>query len=188
MAIEDVVEGALMGCRRVAIFVGAGIDEAVPVLDPQWANADAFYHHPQEAYAQYARLVDPPRRPNWVHRLLQRLQRHATTLVVTLNIDGVETRSLANVVALFGDVTLGKCTQWECLYRGPMAGQCPRCGGVLRPAVVWEGESFSLLDLDTIDDFLMEGVDLTLCIGTAPWQWPLNAFITSAKWPTKQAG
>lgn len=179
MGIEDAIERRLMGCQRALVFIGRGIDTAVAQQDPLWANAEAFYHSPEETYARYQQLAEETRAKNKIHYTVEKLARSVETLVVSLNIDGVESRVLScPVVSLMGDISKGKCTEWECMFRGEYTLVCPQCGGVLRPDVVWEGESFSLLALDAIDDFIFDSEELlVVCIGIEPSVWPINGLI-----------
>lgn len=55
---------------------------------------------------------------------------------------------------------------------------CPVCGTLLRPGVVWFGESLPLRVLDGIDTFLEAGaVDLILVIGTSGTVYPANSYV-----------
>ncbi|EDK37080.2 hypothetical protein PGUG_01178 [Meyerozyma guilliermondii ATCC 6260] len=55
---------------------------------------------------------------------------------------------------------------------------CPVCGELLRPGVVWFGESLPLITIDTIDNFLQQGkVDLILVIGTSGTVYPANSYV-----------
>ena len=61
---------------------------------------------------------------------------------------------------------------------------CPRCHqGVLRPAVVWFGESLPLNQMDEVDQFFGTGdaVDLVLVIGTSGKVWPAMGYVERAK-------
>lgn len=60
--------------------------------------------------------------------------------------------------------------------------QCPICkdGSLLRPGVVWFGESLPLQELNEIDDFLekdQEPVHLILVIGTSGTVYPANSYV-----------
>lgn len=56
--------------------------------------------------------------------------------------------------------------------------KCPICGTLMRPGVVWFGESLPLRALDDIDDFLQAGpVDLILVIGTSGTVYPANSYV-----------
>lgn len=59
--------------------------------------------------------------------------------------------------------------------------QCPICkdGSILRPGVVWFGESLPLNSINTIDNFIEqdEKVDLVLVIGTSGTVYPANSYV-----------
>ncbi|KAH3673327.1 hypothetical protein WICMUC_003787 [Wickerhamomyces mucosus] len=60
---------------------------------------------------------------------------------------------------------------------------CPECKeGLLRPGVVWFGESLPLKVMDAADDFLMtHRIDLVLVIGTSGTVWPAMGYIERAQ-------
>ncbi|CAR21159.1 KLTH0A03300p [Lachancea thermotolerans CBS 6340] len=61
---------------------------------------------------------------------------------------------------------------------------CPQCHqGILRPAVVWYGESLPLDQMDEVDQFFNKGgpVDLVLVIGTSGKVWPAMGYVERAK-------
>lgn len=56
--------------------------------------------------------------------------------------------------------------------------KCPVCNTLMRPGVVWFGESLSLRTLDGIDGFLQAGpVDLIMVIGTSGTVYPANSYV-----------
>ncbi|AGO10450.1 AaceriABL004Wp [[Ashbya] aceris (nom. inval.)] len=62
--------------------------------------------------------------------------------------------------------------------------RCPRCRvGLLRPGVVWCGESLSLVQMDRVDAFLSakQKVDLVLVIGTSGRVWPAMGYVERAQ-------
>ncbi|SCU78530.1 LADA_0A06084g1_1 [Lachancea dasiensis] len=61
---------------------------------------------------------------------------------------------------------------------------CPACHqGILRPAVVWFGESLPLTQMDEVDRFFNVGgpVDLVLVIGSSGKVWPAMGYVERAK-------
>jgi NAD-dependent deacetylase sirtuin 5 len=60
---------------------------------------------------------------------------------------------------------------------------CPMCNGLLRPGVVWFGESLPSNVLDAVDGFIEESerIDLILVIGTSASVFPAAAYIEMAK-------
>lgn len=63
--------------------------------------------------------------------------------------------------------------------------QCPVCrdGSLLRPDIVWFGESLPLRMIDQIDNFieLDDNVDLVLVIGTSGTVYPANSYVDRIK-------
>lgn len=62
--------------------------------------------------------------------------------------------------------------------------QCPVCedGSLLRPGVVWFGESLPLQTIDKIDNFIeLDKIDLILVIGTSGTVYPANSYVDRIK-------
>jgi NAD+-dependent protein deacetylase sirtuin 5 len=61
--------------------------------------------------------------------------------------------------------------------------KCPECGGLLRPGVVWFGESLPSHTLDTIDEWIETSpqIDLMLVIGTSSKVWPAAGYVDIAR-------
>ncbi|KAG7662095.1 uncharacterized protein J8A68_004357 [[Candida] subhashii] len=62
--------------------------------------------------------------------------------------------------------------------------RCPVCQGLLRPGVVWFGESLSLNMITKIDSFIESEnhpVDLILVIGTSGTVYPANSYVDRVK-------
>lgn len=62
--------------------------------------------------------------------------------------------------------------------------QCPVCkdGSLLRPGVVWFGESLPLRTINAIDNFIeYDKVDLILVIGTSGTVYPANSYVDRVK-------
>ncbi|KAL6238804.1 hypothetical protein BDW75DRAFT_188298 [Aspergillus navahoensis] len=60
---------------------------------------------------------------------------------------------------------------------------CPECKeGLLRPGVVWFGESLPVHTLDSVDNWMNEGkIDLMLVIGTSSRVWPAAGYAEQAR-------
>src|SRR5436305_178779 len=85
--------------------------------------------------------------PNPAHQALVRMESAVPQLtLLTQNIDGLHQRAGSRaVVELHGNIARTKCfvenllvDNWE--ETGDVPPRCPRCGGLLRPDVVWFGE------------------------------------------------
>lgn len=60
--------------------------------------------------------------------------------------------------------------------------QCPKCGGLLRPGVVWFGEPLPGHTIQAVDDWFDEGpIDLMLVIGTSSKVYPAAGYTDTAR-------
>jgi NAD-dependent deacetylase len=189
----------LREARRVLAFCGAGISaesglqtfrgagglwEGHRVEDV--ATAEAFEWDPQRVWRFYAQRQAALRtvEPNPAHRFLAELETRAGDfLLVTQNVDDLHERAGSrNLVKLHGSLMEVRCT--ECERVTPIgepvslaeveADRLPRCrcGGLLRPNVVWFGEYLNPRDLEEIDAFFRRTPSsgaglLLLVIGTS---------------------
>lgn len=154
----------LAAAQRVTVLTGAGVSQesGVPTFrDAQtglWARfrpedlatPEAFRRQPRlvwEWYAWRRRLVEAAQ-PNPAHVALVRLERRVPAFrLITQNVDGLHQRAGSrNVIELHGNLSRTACfaegtvvTHWA--ETGEVPPRCPQCGGLLRPDVVWFGES-----------------------------------------------
>jgi NAD-dependent deacetylase len=149
--------------RRVTVLTGAGIsaESGVPTFrDAQtglWSNfkpeelatPEAFLRNPKLVWEWYAmrRARVSEVSPNPGHHALAVLERRVPEfLLATQNVDGLHHRAgNQNVIELHGNLTRTKCfdenvvvDEWA--ETGEVPPRCPRCGGLLRPDVVWFNE------------------------------------------------
>jgi len=136
MRIDPRLVQRLRNARRVVALTGAGIsaESGIPTFrDAQsglWARFRPEELATPEAFPRLGTLV-----PDW--------------LLVTQNVDGLHQRAGSRaVVELHGNIHRNKCfdedvvvAEWR--ETGERPPCCPRCGGPLRPDVVWFGESLS---------------------------------------------
>lgn len=131
--------------------------------------------------------------PNAGHRALADLERSGRLeLLVTQNIDGLHLAAgndPAGVVEVHGNIRTARCVR--CDWRGPTtevldrvrAGEpdppCPVCGGIVKTATVFFGESLDQHDLDRALRAATE-CDLLLCIGTTLQVYPVASMVTLA--------
>lgn len=153
----------LAGAHRIAVFTGAGIsaESGVPTFrgeDGLWkkfrpeelANIDAFLRNPDLVWQwyQHRREVISSVRPNPGHLAIAAMdERYASCVVVTQNIDNLHRRAGSRTVhELHGNIERNYCL--SCGYRPTpaeiegltAAPRCAKCGGLVRPDVVWFGE------------------------------------------------
>lgn len=153
----------LRGARRVAALTGAGIsaESGVPTFREAqtglWAQyhpedlatPDAFRRDPKLVWEWYAWRRERVRQaePNPGHRALVALEQHiAEFSLITQNVDGLHRRAGSHqLIELHGNLFRAKCfSEDRPVENGPdgdeIPPRCPRCGGLLRPDVVWFGE------------------------------------------------
>ena len=153
----------LRAARRVAVLTGAGIsaESGVPTFreaqtglwaryNPEdLATPDAFRRDPKLIWEWYAWRQERVRQaePNPGHRALVEMERRfAEFTLITQNVDGLHRRAGShNVLELHGNLFRAKCFSEDRPVESWPDGdevppRCPRCGGLLRPDVVWFGE------------------------------------------------
>lgn len=60
---------------------------------------------------------------------------------------------------------------------------CPQCSSLLRPDIVWFGESLARSSIDRIHDWMDKGpIDLMLVVGTTAVVYPAAGYIHSARY------
>ncbi len=161
----------LAAASRVTILTGAGVsaESGVPTfrdaLTGLWsrfrpeelATPEAFRRNPRLVWDWYSwrRHKVAEVQPNPAHHALAELEsRFSEFQLVTQNVDGLHQRAGSrNVHELHGNIARVKCFDegdvvrvWEETDEGPP--RCSRCGGWLRPDVVWFGESLPAAELE----------------------------------------
>jgi NAD-dependent deacetylase len=185
---------ALRGARRITALTGAGIsaESGVPTFrDAQtglWsrfkpeelATPQAFERNPKLVWEWYAlrRELVTKVQPNPGHIALVELERRIPQFtLVTQNVDGLHQRAGSrNIIELHGNITRTKCFEenvavekWE--ETGEVPPRCPRCGGRLRPDVVWFNEE---LPADAVERAIAasRSCDVFFSIGTSSQVYP----------------
>jgi NAD-dependent deacetylase len=196
----------LNAARHVAIFTGSGIsaDAGIPTyrgIDGLWegepvekvAHPDGFAADPVGVWEWYnaRRATLGAIGPAEGHLALARLDATLTAqggsvTVCTQNIDGLHTLAGSKVVhELHGSMLRARCC--DCDYRceltpepvTPLPPECPACGSMLRPAVVWFTESLPQDVLSAAADAVTR-CDTFLTIGTSAVVFPAAGLIDLA--------
>ncbi|MDQ1333782.1 MAG: NAD-dependent protein deacylase [Thermodesulfobacteriota bacterium] len=154
---------ALKNAERVAVLTGAGVsaESGVPTFrgaDGLWKNYQATELATPEAFAKDPELVwefynwrrglIAQKACNPAHTALTALERLIPDFtLITQNVDGLHLLAGSrHVLEIHGNIWRARCTRCgkETMDRAPDMGRrptCAACGGLLRPAVVWFGES-----------------------------------------------
>jgi len=164
---EQQVEDAarfLSRAARIAVLTGAGIsaESGVPTFrgkDGLWkqyraeslATPEAFERDPALVWEWYdwRRGLIAPVEPNAGHRVLAAWEeRFEDFAVITQNVDGLHAKAGSrSIVELHGNIWKLRCTREgtvEEMRDTPLPRIppiCPNCGALLRPHIVWFGES-----------------------------------------------
>jgi NAD-dependent deacetylase len=179
----------LQHAQHVAVLTGAGIsaESGIPTFrDAQsgtWARFNpedlatraGFQRDPALVWQWYAERRARVREvePNAGHRALAAIERRVPRFtLITQNIDGLHQRAgSASVIELHGSLSRVKCFDEDVVVErwdetGDVPPRCPRCGGMLRPDVVWFGELLPHLALEAAKD-ACQTCDLFFSIGTS---------------------
>jgi NAD-dependent deacetylase len=179
----------LVDARSVVVLTGAGVatESGVPTFresqvgewadyDPsELATAQAFLRNPRRVWDWYEfrRKHIEETVPSAVHYALVDLEQlYDDFALITQNIDGLHWRAGSRaLVELHGNIGRIRCfdcgshdAAWD--EEGDRPPICVRCGGLLRPDVVWLGEGFSAHDLRRCYN-ASERAQVFLSIGTS---------------------
>jgi len=195
----------IKGARRLTILTGAGVSAAsgVPTFrgqDGLWrqyraedlATPDAFARNPRLVWEWYAwrRDLIAACRPNAAHDVIAAWSQRTGCRVITQNVDDLHVRAeTRELVRMHGSIWELSCwrrcvaglTPWRD-DRVPITDlppQCPHCGGVARPAVVWFGESLQAEDLDAAVE--AAACDVFLTVGTSALVYPAAGLVHAAR-------
>ena len=180
---------ALRNAKRVTALTGAGLsaESGVPTFrdaqtglwaqyDPQeLATPQAFRQNPQlvwEWYTWRKELISAAE-PNPGHFALTKLENMVPSFtLITQNVDGLhQAAGSQSLIELHGNIFRTKCFQEDTIVdswneNGSIPPRCSNCGGMLRPDVVWFGESLQREALSAAQDYA-QSCDVFLSIGTS---------------------
>ncbi len=192
----------LANAQSITVLTGAGIsaDSGVPTFrgaDGLWRNyraedlatPEAFERGPRLVWEWYnwRRELIATKKPNPAHHALVELEKHAPQYwLITQNVDGLhrDAGSL-RLSEIHGNIWKVRCTACRQVSDNrqvpiPMLPHCGQCGGLLRPHIVWFGESLAQEDLER-SYAALESCDVLLIIGTSGVVYPAASFAPVAK-------
>lgn len=179
------------------VFTGSGMsaESGIPTFRGRgglWAGVrpEAFARDPAFVWSWYQeRIADHARaKPHAGHKALAKLQRlYGRQTLVTQNVDLLhEKAGSRGVVHLHGRVSHVRCSSCSrreeltrrMLRHAPPA--CPACGALLRPDVVWFGESLPEAAFQEASA-AAAGCDVALVVGTSNLVYPAASLPLVAK-------
>ena len=190
----------ISNAKKIVFVTGAGISQesGIPTFrgkDGLWRNydamklatIDAFYDNPELVWEWYneRRKNIFSAEPNFGHKAIAELEKFVKVVVLTQNIDGLHQRAgSTEVLELHGSIIKIKCT--VCNFKNEILSEfidipplC-KCGNILRPDVVWFGES---LPQDIWQQAMIHAsnCDVMIIVGTSLVVSPANILPIYAK-------
>ncbi|MBI3622219.1 MAG: NAD-dependent deacylase [Nitrospirae bacterium] len=199
----------IAAARAIAVLTGAGMsaDSGVPTFRgatglwrthraEELATPEAFSRDPRLVWEWYdwRRGLIAAARPNAGHDALAVLerfveQRGGRFTLITQNVDGLHTEAGSRrPLELHGNIWMMRCTACHAvstdrrvpLPLAPELPACARCGGLLRPHIVWFGESLDPTIIQSAVD-AATACDLLLVIGTSGVVQPAASLASMAR-------
>jgi len=200
MKMFDTVAQKLKDSKKIVFVTGAGISQesGIPTFrgkDGYWrrydpmklASIDAFYDDPKLVWEWYEdrRKNILSVKPNEGHFAISQMEEFKDVVILTQNIDGLHQRSgSTNVLELHGSIIRIKCTVCDFIDNitenfESLPPKC-KCGGMLRPDVVWFGEP---LPQNIWQSAIKEAsiCDVMIIVGTSLVVSPANTLPVYAK-------
>jgi NAD-dependent deacetylase len=192
----------LASARAITVLTGAGIsaDSGVPTFrgaDGLWRNfraeelatPEAFERDPRLVWEWYSwrRELIATKQPNDAHRAIAALESRVNDFwLITQNVDGLHRAAGSRKLSeIHGNIWMVRCTACGAVTENhqvplPLLPHCGQCGGLLRPHIVWFGESLQEEDLTRCANQL-QACDALLVIGTSGMVYPAAGFASIAK-------
>lgn len=198
----EIVKAKLAAAQAVVVLTGAGIsaDSGVPTFrgtDGLWRNfraedlatPEAFARDPTLVWEWYGwrRELIATKQPNAAHYTVAELERRCPRFwLITQNVDGLHRAAGSRQLSeIHGNIWMVRCTGCRQVMENRdlpirMLPMCPECHGLLRPHIVWFGESLAEEDLRR-SYAALRSCDLCLIIGTSGVVYPAAGFASLAK-------
>jgi NAD-dependent deacetylase len=204
--VYDTLAARLSRDARITVLTGAGVSAAsgVPTFRGSvglWKNfrpealatAEAFGRDPSLVWEWYAwrRFRIAACEPNPAHHVLADWSRRFPNFrLITQNVDGLhEAAGSLDTIRLHGSIWEVSC--WQGCSASParwrddrvtfdsIPPRCPYCGGLIRPGVVWFGET---LESHVVSEAMAATeCDVFMTIGTSAVVYPAAGFIEHAR-------
>lgn len=163
MEFKEEFVSKLKSAESLLFFTGAGISAESGIStfrgkDGLWnklkpeelASFDAFMKNPDMVWEwyQYRREIVEKSQPNLGHFAIAELENYYNVNVVTQNVDNLHARAGSkNIDELHGSIVRNFCIDCNTFYHHQdfqfhnKVPKCEKCGGLIRPDVVWFGET-----------------------------------------------
>lgn len=193
MVPEELID-FLRKAKKVSVLTGAGIsaESGIPTFrgeDGLWnkyraeelATPQAFAKDPVLVWEWYnwRREIIGKAKPNKGHITIAKWENLFPSFwVITQNIDGLHRLAGSrNIVELHGNIWKVRCTREGTIKENrdiplkEIPPKCEDCGAILRPHVVWFGESLAREDIDMAEEISLSS-EIMFVIGTSSVVYP----------------
>ena len=200
MNMFEIIKDQIKDVKKIVFVTGAGISQesGIPTFrgkDGLWRNydamkmatIDAFYENPKLVWEWYNERRNNifAAQPNQGHKAIAELEKYVKVVVLTQNIDGLHQKAgSSEVLELHGSIIKLKCS--VCDFKDKILTEITEipplcnCRNILRPDVVWFGES---LPQDVWKKAIISAseCDLMIIAGTSLIVSPANTLPIYAK-------
>ena len=186
--LEKIIRN-LKNSKKIVVLTGSGIsaESGIPTFrgkDGLWkrfraeelATPHAFSRDPKLVWEWYnwRREIIASKEPNPAHKVLASWEEKFPEFhLITQNIDGLHQKAGSKkVIELHGNIWEVRCTKKGTIFENrevplkQIPPKCPSCGALLRPNVVWFGESLDQATLNRAVE-LSTNCDIMFVIGTS---------------------
>lgn len=197
-----ILKERLAAARSITVLTGAGIsaDSGVPTFrgaEGLWRNyraedlatPEAFERNPRLVWEWYnwRRELIAAKQPNPAHHAIVELERRCAQFwLITQNVDGLHRAAGSQRLSeIHGNIWMVRCTACGKVAENrdvpiQILPMCGDCRNLLRPHIVWFGESLAEADLQR-SYAALQSSDLCLIIGTSGVVYPAAGFASIAK-------
>ncbi len=191
----------LKTAKKIVFFTGAGISAESGIStfrgkDGIWntmkpeelANFNAFMRNPNLVWSwyQYRRKIVNESMPNAGHIAIAKLEKYYDVTVVTQNVDNLHKRGgSSKIYELHGSIMRNYCIACAKDFSSPdfdieEVPKCDKCGGLIRPGVVWFGENLPEEEFSN-GQTAAEWSDICFVVGTSAVVYPAAYIPQSAR-------
>ena len=192
----------LREAQSIAVLTGAGIsaESGIPTFrgpgglwrnfrPEELATPEAFERDPQLVWEWYLwrRRLIAEAKPNAGHLALVELERRTPSFtLITQNVDGLhDVAGSQRILKIHGDIWHSRCSACSYQRRDRSTVEvplpCPECGAMLRPGVVWFGESLPRIVWDEAERAVSQA-DVLLVAGTSATVYPAAGLLHLARY------
>jgi len=198
------VGSLIKSVKKIAVLSGAGISVNAGIPDFRGKQGiytlkkfsvdifdiDYFFEDPKPFY-DFARAIYPileKAQPTFTHRFFTDLEQSHSVCTITQNIDLLhEKANSTNIIHLHGNIKDSYCTncgkyfsleEMKKLIFESVIPRCDECGGLIKPNIVFFGES--VIDFDKAVKCVSDS-EIFFALGTSLEVYPANMLLEYAK-------